>query len=930
MLVLAVFGLIFGMLLTGGVSADVNLALDGTASFNALGGVGGITWHNIASDVNDDSQATKVGFSVTGPTGATGSAKYEAIVELKEIAEVINKVSYYRAWSLEGHGAPMDGYDKTYLWYNGQWNLINTKSFSGEGAYTETIEITAGGPWNNVAKVKVEGFCQAHDQSTPHTDHYLFELRAWGPVACGDGTCDADETCGDTDISPECNLDCGACPETYSCSSSDDIILKLHSSTNSHGALWNDTIYNYDICCEDIFGIEAAECNGVHTCTGNNEVLRLNNTSNAHAQTPYSSFTTVELTIPDLRYNFNFNHSQETQYEACKFPFKFKGDVNHPLYIEIRDSDNNLVGTRKTITTDRFWEYGDVVTSNLVELIPGASYQFVIWSNKARMFDTPFFDAYGVHVLGDSEGIGGYDFGGIAEQNEFLQETVKWKNIVGPLIITGTQYTTYYCDGTPVPSDDYWYEWNYLDSNIYAIGYKEWEEKTANYPLKGETLCRPKNPELKQFDNWDAFPSDTGLGINRFGEKVEKVYTFTAGEQSAIIDFIPFSPYTVPVCYGDLECEAKTDPDPCSTDYEVVIRLYQDTNSHISNASDTNFLIKICCKQEVVIPTGNVYWADMQGNPITDAEIGDSVLMIYQDMAGQNYDFEVWENDRLFDDYIRSVTESFDFGVDLAAKWVITQEDWEKDIISDPEFVFVVDSITSENLIVPEDSFANSPPLTQIIKPVAETDYVIRQGDVSTNTISFEQISSDVDDDLKISWNFGDSASVKLENCLSGTNCNTTHQYTASGTKNIILTASEMAPRTPAQFIKDFSRIYVYDGGITAFVVMDYVVNERMVTIDSTQTHVSDCDYLQATCENKYGAGNCYQIIDEINPVDFVWCYDLVLRVDGIDSNPNLFLDWTANGIAFTPNRVGNGMKYIKIFEEPGDYIINLGVRYKL
>lgn len=33
------------------------------------------------------------------------------------------------------------------------------------------------------------------------------------PPFCGDGTCNADETCGDTDIAPECNTDCGICEE---------------------------------------------------------------------------------------------------------------------------------------------------------------------------------------------------------------------------------------------------------------------------------------------------------------------------------------------------------------------------------------------------------------------------------------------------------------------------------------------------------------------------------------------------------------------------------------------------------------------------------------------------------------------------------------------------------------------------------------------
>ena len=55
----------------------------------------------------------------------------------------------------------------------------------------------------------------------------------------------------------------------------DDTIMKLYSSENSHGALWNNNDYSWDICCEDIFGVGAVECNGVHTCLETNKVLGL-------------------------------------------------------------------------------------------------------------------------------------------------------------------------------------------------------------------------------------------------------------------------------------------------------------------------------------------------------------------------------------------------------------------------------------------------------------------------------------------------------------------------------------------------------------------------------------------------------------------------------------------------------------------------------
>jgi len=63
----------------------------------------------------------------------------------------------------------------------------------------------------------------------------------------------------------------------------DDRIIRLYSESNSHGALYNNAVYTYDICHNDIFGELG---NGDHDCSGTNKILGLYDLSNAHAQGP--------------------------------------------------------------------------------------------------------------------------------------------------------------------------------------------------------------------------------------------------------------------------------------------------------------------------------------------------------------------------------------------------------------------------------------------------------------------------------------------------------------------------------------------------------------------------------------------------------------------------------------------------------------------
>lgn len=80
-----------------------------------------------------------------------------------------------------------------------------------------------------------------------------------------------------------------------SCADS-DTIMKLYSESNSHGALYNDVDYPYDICYSDIFGSAGI---GNRDCSGN-KVIGLSSTSNAHAQKPELITYFVNVCYDDL------------------------------------------------------------------------------------------------------------------------------------------------------------------------------------------------------------------------------------------------------------------------------------------------------------------------------------------------------------------------------------------------------------------------------------------------------------------------------------------------------------------------------------------------------------------------------------------------------------------------------------------------------
>lgn len=141
--------------------------------------------------------------------------------------------------------------------------------------------------------------------------------------------------------------------------------------------------------------------------------------------------------------------------------------------------------------------------------------------------------------------------------------------------------------------------------------------------------------------------------------------------------------YPVDVCYGDLSCVVETGSGACSSG-ELVARLFQTTNSHISNSSDTAYLEKICCTIEASV--GGKQWRNTDGTSITNANIGDTVVMFDGDYVpvlanGATVYFDVIEKDGLINQYIRNITGYYDNtpgDQGAVGYWTITSEDLAK------------------------------------------------------------------------------------------------------------------------------------------------------------------------------------------------------------------------------------------------------------
>lgn len=248
------------------------------------------------------------------------------------------------------------------------------------------------------------------------------------------------------------------------------------------------------------------------------------------------------------------------------------------------------------------------------------------------------------------------------------------------------------------------------------------------------------------------------------------------------------------------------------------------------------------------------YWAKLDGSSISNADNGDTVLMIYGGylLEGKtiNYTVQQYNSSSLWywppSWFSRSWNDANKISSNKAYEfWKITNTDTKR-------FVVKTGNVqnTSGNLTI-NSNVNNSKPT---IGPVNPIDGI----KVSVNSSTrFNQTSYDEDDLLKITWDFGDgTTNYIVENYSSYINssfADVKHNYTKSGVYYWTLTVEEM--RAQPQKNSTSGVIYVLEEGVNVVPVISSPYRGQdsgtgWLTFNASETFVANCTTGQMSNKN--------------------------------------------------------------------------------
>ncbi|MBR9702322.1 hypothetical protein GOV13_05375 [Candidatus Pacearchaeota archaeon] len=151
--------------------------------------------------------------------------------------------------------------------------------------------------------------------------------------------------------------------------------------------------------------------------------------------------------------------------------------------------------------------------------------------------------------------------------------------------------------------------------------------------------------------------------------------------------------YATPVCYGDLECENRTGA--CDEDQTCIVTLSSGTNAHLAACDSSGaYNTKICCiSPSAGIAPGIPYWANIEGNFLTKAEVMPEVTTLVLSLIGvqlgegANIEAKIYEYDWPFEDQpIKTLYGTSDVNGEVRINWTASKEDLDFARDGDGEF----------------------------------------------------------------------------------------------------------------------------------------------------------------------------------------------------------------------------------------------------
>lgn len=210
------------------------------------------------------------------------------------------------------------------------------------------------------------------------------------------------------------------------------------------------------------------------------------------------------------------------------------------------------------------------------------------------------------------------------------------------------------------------------------------------------------------------------------------------------------------------------------------ICVYNPITEEVKDCRDEG---KVCASGQCVL-ISEVYWADMNGDPILKAQVEDTVMMVYENQAGSSFNFDIYEDD-LIEQFIKTIpaADTFSFGNHLAAAWTITQEDMIAGGDENPaSFFFRVGTEEPIDKLEVTNTIKNDPPIITFSSPQNKEIYYTGEN------LQFEFTVEDKDDLLDLELDFDDGTKQEVDEGQI-----ITHSYSAGaeGQRTIKLIATE-------------------------------------------------------------------------------------------------------------------------------------------